>query len=102
MTTAAKRPFTPTELPNIEEEKWREARGQVLRSSAPLIDQALDVLAEQVAVLRMMNAFSGGPAKTVFLTAQGAGRHVVSEDALDISLAAMHAAVQELSQSTPR
>ncbi|SDO56755.1 hypothetical protein SAMN04515671_1356 [Nakamurella panacisegetis] len=90
----------PTDLPRVEDYRWMEARSDILRAAAPLINQALDALAEQVAVLRMMNPFLGGPANTVLLTAQGAGQHVVGEDALNVSLAAMHGALEELWETT--
>lgn len=84
------------QLSPIEQSQWRARADASLAIHLPAITEALDVLAEEVAVLRMMSPTLGGPAHVVLLAAQGAGDVVTSEAALEASLAVLQGAIQEL------
>jgi len=80
----------------VEERDWQAKAHALAAPHTPALTSALDTLAEEVAVLRMMNPILGGLANVVLLTAQGAGMHVGAEAALEASLAAMRTALREL------
>ena len=84
------------QLSHVEETAWRAKADASLAVHRPAITAALDTMAEEVAVLRMMSPSLGMPANIVLLTAEGAGMHVGSEAALDTSLASMNSALRDL------
>jgi hypothetical protein len=87
-------------LPAIEEGKWQDRWQTARAASMPNIEAAVGALAEEVAVLRMMNEDVGARATAVLVMAEGASQHVTSEDALDQSTQAMHGALRQLWSAT--
>jgi hypothetical protein len=88
------------QLSLMERNQWKDRFDQVARPLMPAISDAVDALAEEVTVLRMMSPVLGPPAEVVLLAAQNASEHARSEDALNSSLEAMHGALRDLWLST--
>lgn len=84
------------QLSVAEEREWTGQLTAAVQSVLPAVNDAVDALAEEVAVLRMMSPILGPPAVVVLLTAQGAAQHARFEDALNTSLNAMLGALRDL------
>lgn len=82
---------------SVVQERELQAEAHALAARhRPAVTSAIDALAEEVAVLQMVNPLLGGPARAVLLTAQGAGLHASAEDPLNTSIAAMKNALRAL------
>lgn len=80
----------------VEDREWQARAEASAAPHMPGLTSAIDTLAEEVAVLRMMSPILGHPANVVLLTAQGAAMHVGAEAALNTSVAAMQTALRDL------
>lgn len=84
------------QMSSIEADKWRARMNESLQGDLPATRAALDKLDEEVNVLRMMNLPLGTAANKVLLMAEGAAQVIGLHEAMDQSIANMHAALHDM------
>jgi hypothetical protein len=84
------------QMSSIEADEWRARANASFQADLPAVRTALDKLDEEVNVLRMMNLPLGAAANRVLLIAEGAAQVVGNQQAMEQSVANMHAAIHDV------
>jgi len=84
------------QMPPIDADEWRTRANKSFQADMPAIRASLDKLNEEVNVLRMMNLPLGAAANNVLLMADGAAQFINLQEAMDQSIANMHAALHDM------
>jgi hypothetical protein len=80
----------------VDAAEWQKRADQAFRAALPAIEAATDQLDEQIGVLRMMNTPLAVAANRALLAAAGVGQALANEDAMELLIGNMHAAVRDM------
>ncbi len=75
---------------------WQERLAAPLRAEQPTLRLAVDMLDEEVNILRMMDLPLGEAAKRLLLMAEGAVQHIGLEAVMELPLTNMNGALRDM------